>query len=77
MDDRKEKPYKPSYTGFDVDATRKAQATAERAQEGAAAKGEHVDAEYVDHGPREAAERMGVSEKDVGDSVERARKRRG
>jgi hypothetical protein len=77
MAEKKEKPYKPAYTGFDVDATRHAQATADRAREAPAAKGEHVDAEYVDEGPREAAERMGTSEKDVGEAVERARKKKG
>ncbi|GEM_PF-6302960 len=74
MPAKKEKPYRPAYTGFDVETTRNAQATADRARENPSGKGEHADAEYVDEGPREAAERMGTSEKDVGDAVERARK---
>jgi hypothetical protein len=73
---RKEKPYQPAYTGFDVEATRRAQATADRAREGEGAKGEYADAAYVDEGPREAAERMGRSQAEVGDAVERARRRR-
>ncbi|MEA3199920.1 MAG: hypothetical protein QOE90_1348 [Thermoplasmata archaeon] len=76
MDRKKEKPYEPAYKGFDVDETRRAQETAERSREVQAGKGESVDADYVDEGPREAAERMGRSEKDVGDAVERARRKR-
>lgn len=74
--EKKEKPYQPGYTGFDVEATKRAQETAQRAQKGAAAKGEHVDAEYVDEGPEEAGRRMGSSAQDVGDAVERARKKK-
>jgi len=73
---KKDEPYKPQYKGFDEEATRHAQATAQRAQEGAAAKGEHVDAAYVDEGPEEAARRMGSDAKSVGDAIERARRKR-
>jgi hypothetical protein len=73
---KKDKPYQPSYRGFDVAATRRAQETAARAAELQAGRGESVDDAYLDEGPREAAERTGRSEKDVGDAVERARKKR-
>ena len=76
MADKKEQPYKPAYTGFDVEKTRHAQATADRAQEGAGAQGEDANAAYVDEGPAEAARRMGESEADVGGSVERARRKK-
>lgn len=73
---KKDEPYRPRYKGFDEETTRNAQATAQRAQEGAAAKGEHVDAAYLDDGPEEAARRMGSDAKSVGDAIERARKKR-
>lgn len=76
MENKKEKPYEPAYKGFDAETTKRAQDTAERAREGATAKGEMADATYVEEGPKEAARRMGDSEKDVGDAVERARGRK-
>ena len=69
-------PYKPKYTGFDVDETRRAQETAERAQKTAGAQGEDANKEYVDDGPAEAARRSGSDAKSIGDAVERARKKR-
>jgi hypothetical protein len=69
-------PYKPKYKGFDEEATRNAQATADRARELAGAKGEDANAEYVDKGPEEAARRTGRSPKEIADAVERARKKR-
>ena len=71
-----EAPYQPSYKGFDEERTRKAVATAQRAQEGAGAKGEDANREYVDEGPAEAAERTGRTADDVGDAVERAAKKK-
>ena len=77
MNDRstkpKDKPVELEHPGFDVEATRRAQATAERAREVQAGKGEHADEAYVEEGPREAARRMGSSEESVKESVERAR----
>lgn len=70
-----EKPYEPEYSGFDKERTKRAAQTAERAREGAAAKGEMADATYVDDGPEEAARRMDTSEEEVGESVERARRK--
>jgi hypothetical protein len=57
-------PYQPKYKGFDAERTRRAVETAERAKEGAGAQGEDANREYVDEGPREAAERMGASSAD-------------
>lgn len=54
-----EEPYKPKYTGFDVEETRRAQDTAERAQQTAGAKGEDANKEYVDDGPAEYRRRKG------------------
>lgn len=70
-------PYQPKYKGFDAERTRRAVETVERAKEGAGAQGEDANREYVDEGPREAAERMGASSADVGASVERAAKKKG
>ena len=53
MTTRKEKPYVPKYKGFDEAATERAHKTAQRAQEGAGAKGEDANKEYVDDGPAE------------------------
>lgn len=46
-------PYRPKHKGFDEARTRRAQATADRAQESAGAKGEDANAEYIDEGPAE------------------------
>ena len=75
MPSDEDQPYEPSYSGFDKERTKRAAQTAERAREGAAATGEMADATYVEDGPEEAARRMGSSEKEVGDSVERARRK--
>lgn len=72
-----DEPYKPKYKGFDEEATRRAQATADRARESAGAKGEWADAAWAEEGPREAAERMGTDEADVGRAVEGARRKKG
>jgi hypothetical protein len=69
-------PYKPTYKGFDEDRQKKAVETVERANEGAGAKGEDANREYVDDGPQEAAERTGRSTQDVGDAVERAARKK-
>lgn len=69
-------PYQPAYKGFDAERQKKAVATVERAKEGAGAKGEDANREYVDDGPQEAAERTGRSPKDVGDAVERAARKK-
>lgn len=70
-------PYEPRHKGFDVEATRRAQATAERAQEGAGAKGEDANSAYVDEGPEEAARRTGDSSERLGGAIEdAARKKR-
>lgn len=69
-------PYKPQYKGFDEERQRNAVETVDRAKEGAAAKGEDANREYVDDGPQEAAERTGRSADDVGDAVERAAKKK-
>lgn len=66
--DKKDAPYKASYKGFDEETTRKAQATAERAQETAGAQGEDANREYVDEGPAEYERRTGDK---VSDSVGR------
>ena len=69
-------PYRPKYKGFDGEATRRAQATADRARDSAGAKGEDANKEYVDGGPEEAARRSGTTADEVGHSVERARARK-
>jgi hypothetical protein len=69
-----DKPYEPKHKGFDEETTRRAQATAERAQKVKAGHGEYADQEYVEAGPQEAARRQGESREDVESSVERARK---
>lgn len=71
-----EPPYRPDYKGFDEELTRRAQATAGRAQEGAAARGEDANREYVDEGPGELARRTGRSPEELGESIERAARRR-
>lgn len=43
----------PKDKGFDEEATRRAQATAKRAQESAGARGEDANEESVDEGPAE------------------------
>lgn len=76
MDNEKgEAPYEPDYKGFDAKRTREAQATHDRSQEGASAKGEDANAAYMEEGPDEAARRTGRSKKDLGDSIENAAKR--
>ena len=74
-DNEENAPYKPTYKGFDEERQRKAVETVERANDGAAAKGEDANREYVEDGPEEAAQRTGRSKEDVGDSVERAARR--
>lgn len=59
MPEKKDKPYEPKYKGFDEEATIRAQATADRAQETAAAVGEDANREYVDDGPKEYERRTG------------------
>lgn len=54
---RDERPYEPTYTGFDAAATERAQATWSRALESAGAVGEDANREYVDEGPAEAKRR--------------------
>lgn len=76
MAEENEKPYEPRYKGFDEEATKRAQETAERAQKGGAAKGEDANADYVDEGPDEAARRMSTTREHVGQSVDRAARRK-
>lgn len=54
-----DKPYVPRYKGFDEEAQKRAQATADRAQETEGAKGEDANKEYVDGGPEEYKRRTG------------------
>ena len=54
-----EKEYVPKYKGFDEEATKRAHATVDRAQESAGARGEDANREYVDDGPAEYERRMG------------------
>lgn len=68
-------PYKPRYKGFDADATRKAQETADLSRR-LAAPGDAVDHDYLERGPDEAAARTGRSREDLGKAIERARRRR-
>ena len=67
-------PYVPKHKGFDEDTTRRAQATADASRKGAA-PGESADADYMEKGPDEAAERTGRTRAEVEDAVERARRR--
>lgn len=53
MTPQKDAPYKPKYTGFDEEATKRAHATVERANASKGAKGEDANKEYVDEGPAE------------------------
>lgn len=73
MADEKDAPYDPDYKGFDVERTRNAQATGERARETADARGEDANAAYVDEGPAEAARRTG--DDDLGAAIEKAGRR--
>lgn len=73
--EQKEASYEPRYKGFDERATRQAQATNERAQERAGAKGMDANEAYVDEGPEEAARRTGRSAEELGASIEEAAKR--
>lgn len=66
------KPYAPKHPGFDVEQTERAQKTADRAREGASGSGADADWSYAEDGPKEAARRLGTSEKDVGERIERA-----
>lgn len=68
-------PYRPRHKGFDEEATRRAQATAELARS-LASSGEPAGGAYVDEGPDEAARRTGRSREELGDAIERARRRR-
>ena len=72
MTEKENAPYKPAYKGFDEEKTRNAQRTAERAQEGAGARGEDANREYVDDGPAEYERRTGDK---VSDSVGRRKAR--
>lgn len=67
-------PYRPRYKGFDEEATRNAQATADASRR-TAAPGESVDSEYMASGPAEAAARTGRTSEEVGEAIERARRR--
>lgn len=69
-------PYEPEHKGFDVETTRRAQATADRAREGASARGMDANSEYVDEGPEEAARRTGDSAERIGGAIEEASKRK-
>lgn len=76
-DQKDEAPYEPRHKGFDVEATKRAQATAQRAQDGAGAAGEDANRSYVDDGPEEAARRTGDTSERLGDAIEdAARKKR-
>lgn len=68
-------PYKPRHKGFDAAATRRAQRTAERAQETRGAKGEDANREYVDEGPDEYRRRTGAEPPDVDAAAKRGRPR--
>lgn len=69
-----DQPYVPKYKGFDEEATKNAQATAERSREGARDAGAGEPNAYVEEGAKEAGERTGRSAKEVEESVERAAK---
>lgn len=75
-DPKDEAPYEPRHKGFDVEATKRAQATAARAQEGAGAQGEDANGAYVDEGPEEAARRTGDSQERLGGAIEDAARRK-
>lgn len=60
-----DKPYVPKYKGFDEEATKRAHATVDRANEGAGAQGEDANREYVDDGPAEYERRMGEPASDM------------
>lgn len=66
-------PYKPAYKGFDDEATRHAQETAERAHETEGARGEDANKEYMDEGPAEYRRRTGHDFPDV-DAAARRKK---
>lgn len=66
-------PYRPKYKGFDEETTRNAQATADRAKEGAGAKGEDANKEYVDDGPEEYERRTGSKAPDVEGAAKKSR----
>lgn len=65
-------PYRPAYKGFDEEATKRAQETAERSQKVQAGKGHYADETYVEEGSEEAGRRRGESASEVEDSVTRA-----
>lgn len=60
-----EQPYQPKYKGFDEEATKRAHATVDRANESAGARGEDANREYVDDGPAEYERRTGDKAPDV------------
>lgn len=60
-------PYRPEYSGFNEEETRRANATADRSRETAAGpRGEYADETYVEQGPAEAQRRRDALERERG-----------